>query len=163
MLQRGGRIGAGGIFYARVCYARRQALRMFAVPRYSWRKRWCVTIIMLRSVKYARGYLPSVELISSCASGVLVGVAIRSPGKGGPFSTSSTARRFLAATLSGGGGGVTGGRFGPIRTGWSCGVVECLADPSRAVWSAVGSRQEVAEVEDIVHQSVAYGGSVLCR
>ena len=119
---------------------------MFAVPRYSWRKRWCVAIIMLRSVKYAWGYLPSVESISPCASGVLVGVAIRSPGKGGPFSISSTDQRFLAARLSGGGGGVTGGRLGPNRTGWSCGVAEGLADPSRAVWSAVGSLQEVAEV-----------------
>ena len=52
---------------------------MFAVPRYSRRKRWCVAIIMLRSVKYARGYLPSVEPISFCASGGLVGVAIRGP------------------------------------------------------------------------------------
>ena len=72
---------------------------------------------MLRSVKYARGYLSSVESISSCALGVLVGVVIRSPGKGSPFSISSTARRSFAATLSGGDGGVTGGRFGPIRTG----------------------------------------------
>ena len=48
-------------------------------------------------------------------------------------------------------------------TGWSCGVAECLVDPSRAVWSAEGSLQEVAEVEDVVHQSVAQGGSVLCR
>ena len=163
MLQMRGQISAGGIFYARVCYARRQALRMFAVPRCSWRKRWCVAIIVLRSVKYARGYLPSVESISSCASGVLVGVAIRCPGKGCPFSISSTARRFFAVTLSGGGGGVTGGRFGSIRTGRSCGVAECLADPSRAVWSAVGSLQKVAKVEDVVHQSVAQGSSVLCR
>ena len=136
---------------------------MFAESRYSWRKRWCVAIIMLRSVKYARGYLPSVESISSCASGVLVGVAIRSPRKGGPLSISSTARKFFASTLSGGGGGVTGRRFGPIRIGWSCGVAECLVDPSRAVWSAVGSLQEVAEVKDVVHQSVAQGASVLCR
>ena len=64
---------------------------------------------MLRSVKIAGGYLSSVESISSYASEVLVGVAIRSPGKGSPFSISSTARRFFAATLSGGGGGVTGG------------------------------------------------------
>ena len=163
MLQRGGRIGAGGIFYASFCYARRQALCMFATPRYPWRKRWCVAIILLRSVKHARGYLPSVESISSCASGVLMRVAVRSPGKGGPFSIPSTARRFFAVTLSGGGGRVAGGRFGPIRTRWSCGVLECLSDPSRAVWSAVGSLQKVAEVEDVVHQPVTQGGSVLCR
>ena len=65
--------------------------------------------------------------------------------------------------LSGGGGGVTGGRFGSIRTGWSCGVAECLADPSRVVWSAIGSLQEVAEVENVVHRPIAQGGSVLCR
>ena len=122
---------------------------MFAVPRYLWRKRWCVAIIMLRSVKYAWGYLTSVVSIFSCASGVLAGVAIRGPGKGGPFSIPSTARRVFAVALSGGGGGVTGGRFGPIRTGWSCGV-----------WSAIGSLQEVAEmkevaeVEDVVHHHV---------
>ena len=135
---------------------------MFAAPRYPWWKRWCVAIIMLRSVKYARGYLPSVESVSSCASGVLVGVAIRNAGKGGPFSIPSTAGRFFAATLSDGGGGVAGGRFGPIRTGWSCGVLECLSDPSRAVWSVAGSLQKVAEVEDVVHQSTQ-GCSVLCR
>ena len=101
---------------------------------------------MLRSVKYASEYLPSVESISPCASGVLVGFAIQSPGKGGPFGISSPAQRFFAATLSGGGGGVTGGRFGPTGTGWSYGVAECLTDPSRAVWSAAGSLQEVAEV-----------------
>ena len=136
---------------------------MFAAPRYPWWKRWCVAIIMLRSVKYARGYLPSVESISSRASGVLVGVAIRSPGKGGLFRIPSTARRFLSATLSGGGGGVAGGRFGPIRTVWSCGVPECLSDPSRAVWSVVGSLQKVAKVDDVIYQSVAQGGSVLGR
>ena len=36
LLQKGGRIGAEGILSARVSYAWRQALRMFAVPRYSW-------------------------------------------------------------------------------------------------------------------------------
>ena len=76
LLQRGGRIGAVGIFYARVYYAWRQALRMFVVPRYSRRKRWCVVTTTLRSVKYARGYLPSVESISSCASGVLAGLSL---------------------------------------------------------------------------------------
>ena len=126
MLQRGGQIGAGGIFCASCCYARRQALLMFAAPRYRWRKRWCIAIIMLRSMKYARGYLPSVESISSCASGVLMGIAIRSPRRGGPFGIPSTARNFFAATLSDGGGGVAGGRFGPIRTVWSCDVPECL-------------------------------------
>ena len=136
---------------------------MFAVPRYPWRKRWCVAISMLRSAKYTRGYLPSVESISSCASGVLMGVAIPSPRKGGPFSIPSTTRRFFAATLSGGGGGVTGGRFGHIRTVWSCGVPECLSDPSRAGWSVLGSLQKVAEVEDVVHQSVTQGGAVLGR
>ena len=113
---------------------------------------------MLRSVKYARGYLPSVESISSCASGVLMGVAIQSLGKGGPFRIPSTARRFFSATLSGGGGGVAGGRLGPIRTVWSCGVPECLSDSSRAIWSAVGSLQKVAKVEDVIHQSVTQGG-----
>ena len=163
MLQRGGRIGAGGIFCASFCYARRQVLRMFAAPRYPWWKRWCVAIIMLRSVKYARGYLPSVKSISSCASGVLMGVAIRSPGKGGPFGILLTARRLFSATLSGGGGGVAGGRFGPIRAGWSCGVPECLSDPSCAVWRARGSLQKVPKVEDVIHQSVTQGGSVLGR
>ena len=128
---------------------------MFAVPKYSSRKRWCVATTTLRSVKHARGYLPSVESISSCASGVLAGVAVRSSGKGGPFGIPSTARRFFAATLSGGGGGVTDGRFGPISTGWSCGVAECLADPLRAVWSAIGSLQKVAEVENVAHHPVA--------
>ena len=128
---------------------------MFAVPRYSWRERWCVNTTMFRSVKKAWGYLPSVESISSCASGVLVGVAIESPEKGGTFSIPSTPRRVFAATLSGGGGGVTGGRFDSIRMGWSCGVAECLADPSRAVSSAIGSLQEVAEVEDVIHHPVA--------
>ena len=136
---------------------------MFAAPRYPWRKRWCVAIIMLRSVKYARWYLPSVESISPCVSGVLVGVAITSLGEGGYFSIPSTARRFFAATLSGGGGGVAGGRFCPIRTGWSCGVPDCLSYLSRVVWSGVGSLQKVAEVEDVVHQSVTQEGSVLCR
>ena len=87
---------------------------MFAVPKYSWRKRWCVATTTRRSVKYARGYLPSVKSISSYAPGVLAGVAIRGSGKGGPFGIPSTARRVFAATLSGGGGGVTCGRFGPI-------------------------------------------------
>ena len=64
-------------------------------------------------------------------------------------------REGSSRRLSGGGGGVAGGRFGPIRTGWSCGVTECLADPSCAVWSAIGSLQKVAEVEDVVHHSVA--------
>ena len=136
---------------------------MCAAPRHPWRKRWCVAISMLRSVKYARGYFPSVESISSCASGVLMGVAIRSPEKGGPFSIPSTTRRLFTATLSSGGEGVAGGRFGNIRTMWSCGVPECLSDPSRADWSAVGSLQKVAEVEDDVHQSVAQGGAVLGR
>ena len=136
---------------------------MFAVPRYSWRKRWCVSTTTFRSVKYAWGYLPSVESISSGASGVLAGVAIRSPGKGDPFGLLSTARRVIAATLSGGDGGVTGGRFGPIRTGWSCGIAECLVDPLRAVWSAIGSLQKVVEEENVVHHPVAYGGSVLGR
>ena len=90
-------------------------------------------------------------------------VAIRSPGQGGPFRISSTAQRFFSATLSVGGGGVAGGRFGPIRTVWSCGVQECLSDPSRAVWSAVGFLQKVAKVKDIIHQSVTHGGSVLGR
>ena len=84
---------------------------MFAAPRYPWWKRWRVSIIMCRSVKYARGYLPFVESISSCASEVLTGVAIRSPGKGGPFRIPSTARRFFSATLSCGGGGVAGGSY----------------------------------------------------
>ena len=48
---------------------------------------------------------------------VLTGVAIQSPGKGGPFSVPSTARKVFAATLSGGGGEVAGRRFGPMRTG----------------------------------------------
>ena len=65
--------------------------------------------------------------------------------------------------LSGGGGKVTSKKFDPIRTWCGCGVAECLADPSRAVWSAVGSLQEVAEVEDVIQQSGAQGGSVLCR
>ena len=95
LLQRGGRLGARGVFYARVCYARGQAL--FAAPKYSYRKRWCVATTTLRSVKYARGYLPSVESISFCASGVLAGVAIRSSGKGCPFGIPSTARRVFAA------------------------------------------------------------------
>ena len=44
---------------------------MFAAPRYSWWKRWRVSIIMLCSVIYAPRYLPFVELISSCASELL--------------------------------------------------------------------------------------------
>ena len=56
-------------------------------------------------------------------------VAIQSSRKGGPFGIPSTAQRVFVATLSGGGGGVTGGRFGPISTEWSCGVAECLAGP----------------------------------
>ena len=118
---------------------------------------------MLRSVKYARGYLQFVKSISSCASGVLTGVAIRSLGKGGPFRIPSTARRFSSATLSCGGGGVAGRRFGPIRTVWSCGVPEYLSDPSRAVWRGVGSLQKVAKVQDVSHYSVTQGGSVLGR
>ena len=94
---------------------------------------------------------------------MLMGVAIRSPGKGGPFRIPSTARSFFLATLSGGGGGVAGGRFGPIRAVWSCGVPECLSDSSRAVWSAVDSLQKVTKVEDVIHQSVTQGGSVLGR
>ena len=136
---------------------------MLAATRYPRCKRWRVSISMLRSVKYARGYLPFVESISSCASEVLTGVGIRSPGKGGPFRISSTAQRFFSATLSGGGGGVAGGRFDPIRTVWSCGVPECLSDPSRTVWSGVGSLQKVAKVEDVIHQSVTQGGSILGR
>ena len=89
LLQGGWRVGAGGIFYARVCNARGQALRMFAVPKYSWRERWCVATTRLRSVKYAGGTWPSVESISSCAPGVLAGVAIRCSGKGGPFGIPS--------------------------------------------------------------------------
>ena len=127
---------------------------MFAVPKYSWREQWCVATTTLRSMKYARGYLPSVESISSCAPGVLAGVAIRGSGKGGPFGIPSTARRVFAVTLSGGSGGVTGGTFRSTSTGWSCGVAECLADPLRAGWSAIGFLQEVAEVEDVVHHPV---------
>ena len=159
MLHRGGRIGAGSIFCASFCYTRRLALRMFAAPRYPWWIWWRISIIMLRSVKYARGYLPFS--ISSCASGMLTGVVIRSPGKGGSFRVPSTARRFFSVTLSCGGGGVAGGRFGHIGTVWSCGVPECLSDPSRAVWSGVGSLQKVAKVEDVIHQSVTQEGSVL--
>ena len=92
-----------------------------------------------------------------------MGVAIRSPGMGGPFRILSTARRFFSATLSGGGGGVAGGGFGPIRTVWRCSVPERLSDPSRAVWSGVGSLQKVAKVEDVIHQSVTQGESVLGR
>ena len=124
---------------------------MFAAPRYPWRKQWCVAIIMLRSLKYARRYLPFVESISFCALGVLLGIAIQSSGKGDPFEIPSTARRFFSTTLFGGGGGVAGGRFGPIRAGWSCGVSERLSDPSRAVWSAVDSLQKVTKVEDVIH------------
>ena len=109
-------------------------------------------------MKYARGYLQSVESSSTCASGVLMGVAIQSPGKGGPFRIPSTARRFFSATLSGGGGGGAGGRFGSIRAVGSCGVPEYLLDPSRTVWSAVGSLQKDAKVENIIHQSVTQGG-----
>ena len=108
LLERRGRIGAGGNFHARVCCARGQALR-FAGPKYSRWERWCVATTTLRSVKYARGYLPSVKSISFCASGVLAGVAARRSGKGGPFGVPSTARRVFAATLSGGGGVVAGG------------------------------------------------------
>ena len=74
LMQRGGGIGAGGIYNARVGGARGQALR-YAGPKYSRRKRWCIAIIMLRSMEYIRGYL---SFVSSCASGVLAGVTIQS-------------------------------------------------------------------------------------
>ena len=137
LLQRGGQIGAGVIFHARVCGARGQALR-YAGPKYSWRERWCIATITLRSVKYVRGYLPSVKSVSSCASGVLAGVAIRGSGRGGPLGVPSAARRVFAATLSGGGGGVAGGRVSPIKTGFCSGVAEGLTDPFCAGWGATG-------------------------
>ena len=74
--------------------------------------------------------------------------------KGWPVESSLDRSKFFSATLSCGGGGVASGRFGPVRTVWSCGVPECLSDPSRAVWSGVCSLQKVAKVEDVIYQSV---------
>ena len=52
---------------------------------------------------------------------------------------------------------VLSGRCGAVS------VPERLSDPSRAVWSGVGSLQKVEKVEDVIHQSVTQGGSVLGR
>ena len=119
-------------------FVARGAGAAFRGSKYSWRERWCIADITLRSVKYIRGYLPSVKSVSSCASGVLAGVASRGSGKGGPLRVPSAARRVFAKTLSGGGGGVAGGRVSPIRTGFCSGVVEGLTDPLCAGWGATG-------------------------
>ena len=89
-------------------------------------------------MKYIRGYLPSVKSVSSCASGVLTGVAIRGSGKDGPLGVPSAARRIFAATLSGGGGGIAGRRVSSVRAGFRSGVAESLTDPLCAGWGATG-------------------------
>ena len=141
LLQRGGWIGAGGIYHARVCGARGQALRS-ASSKYSRRERWCIAIIMLRSVEYIGGDLPSV---SPLASGVLAGVTIRCASEGGPFGVPTAARRVFAAAPSGGGGGVAGREISLIRTVFHSGVAEGFTEPLRAVGGTTGRFQEVTE------------------
>ena len=131
-------IGAGGIYLARGEGARGQALR-YTGPKYSRRKRWCIAIVMLRSIKYKRGCLPPV---SFSPWGVQTGVTVRAR-EGGPFSVPSAAVTVVVAALSGC-GGVVSGRIrliGAVRR--NC--AEGFAEPSRGIWGATGRFQEVTE------------------
>ena len=121
-----GGVGVRGIYHTRDRGARGQALR-YTGPKYSWRKRWCVTIIF-RSMEYNRGNLPSV---SFSPSGVRAGVTIRA-GEGGPFSVPSAAGGFFTAALTGGGGGVASGRIRPIGV-VRLDLAECVEEPLGAV------------------------------
>ena len=109
-------------------------------------------------MKYNRGYLPSV---SFSPSGVRAGVAIRAR-EGSPFRVPSATGGFFTAALTGGGGGVAGGRLRPIGA-VHLDLAEGVAEPLSAVGGVTSRVQEVTESQGRVYNPIAEESAILRR